>query len=157
MSLFNESKIALSNGQTLEAFEVKGSKINREPVEVKSYLRALNVNANKIYQFDLSKLGFDFEPKTLWGSVPEQAPDIANQDSLTINVKDKESGQVIFPVNLKGRLNTIGGKVFYFAFKEVGISSSSLIELNSSVALTQILIYGKKVFIDGFSDPTLVI
>jgi hypothetical protein len=152
--MLEKNNILLGNNQVLQGFSEDGLLYNHKAIEVRQYLEILAVQTNQRYEFDLEELGFDFEPISIYAVSPVN---LTGSASLTVNVIDKKTNAIIFPLVLTTQLNVINSRVLTYKFEPICVSQNAKLSITSNVALTQFLIYGEKRFINAFHKPTLVI
>jgi hypothetical protein len=138
------------NGQNLATYSEDGAHLNRKPIaEYYPYVIS-SVSANRDYIWDFSILQHNVIPITLFAS---KSTGVAQNDNLTITIKNAFNNASIWQLNLAGN-KTIIGNAFFFTFPFMIVGQTNSATINSSSTLDQILVLGEKCYLESPIPPS---
>lgn len=138
------------NGQNLATFKEDGAHLNRKPIAEYYAYAASSLIANRDYTWDFSLLQHNLVPINILGS---KSTGVAQNDNLTITVKNAFNDIIIWQINLAGN-KTIIGNAFYYNFTFMIIGQNNKVTINTSAPLDQILILGEKCYLESPIPPS---
>lgn len=138
MSLNKTSFVA--GNIAFEGYERDGLIIRESPVQetIQFQIPTLSLGQKAVYDFQ--QLNVSIIAKSIWG-VKDTA--ITQNDRLDILIKDKNTGNILFPINLEGKLNA-NGNTFTYSFDYNLLNKERIIEVIPSFNLLGGIIFGSE-------------